>query len=277
MTRRQILFLFGFLCLGHVLLISAQVQSSAGVPVLQGVAFGAFSSLQRLTSAVADGTRTVWTTYFALSGVARENDALRAQIVDLQTQLQEQRAFGARARDLESLLALRNQQPFDTVPARVLAGSASPNVLTLTVDRGTADGIRPDMAVIESRGVVGRTIEPIGAHAATVQLLIGRNAAAAVVFERSQAGGLLLGGTVEPPLRAEYVPAAADVTIGERVTTSGQDGIYPPGLLVGTVRSVTRSTGPDRVIGIAPAVDFSHVAYVVVVRNAKPAEESPTR
>jgi rod shape-determining protein MreC len=121
------------------------------------------------------------------------------------------------------------------------------------------------MAVIGARGVVGRVVNPIAPHAATVQLLIDRLAAVAVTFERSNAGGIVVGGASDPPFHAEYVPVLADVQSGERVVTSGQDGIYPQGFLVGTVDRVSKGAGADRSILIRPAVDFSHVDLVLVV------------
>ena len=136
--------------------------------------------------------------------------------------------------------------------------------LTVTIDRGKDDGIEPDMAVIAARGVVGRVINPVSAHAATVQLLIGHSAAVAVTFERSKAGGMAVGGSIDPPLEAKFVPVLAEVQSGEHVMTSGQDGIYPPGLLVGTVERVSRANAGEREIAIRPAVDFSHVDIVLI-------------
>src|SRR6185295_11888023 len=113
-------------------------------------------------------------------------------------------------------------------------------------------------------GVVGLLISPVSPRAATVQLLVDRLAAVAVNFERSDAGGLVVGGSGDPPFHAEYVPPAADIQKGERVMTSGQDGIFPQGFLVGTVESVVHS-GSEREILIRPAVDFSHIDIVLVV------------
>ena len=254
---------------GHVLLISAQVQSKSGLPVLQALAFDGFARLQTGSAAVADTGRSFWTGYFALRGAARENESLRRQLLDTQAQLQQERAEADKARTLEDALELKHAQPLTTLSARVIAGSPSPSSLTVTIDRGASDGVAPDMAVIGAQGVVGRVISPVSAHAATVQLLSGRNANAAVTFERSNAGGIVSGGAASPPLRAEYVPVLAEVQAGERVMTSGQDGIYPPGLPVGVVDRVTRS-GADREIAVRPSVDFSHVDIVLVVLT-KPA------
>jgi rod shape-determining protein MreC len=260
---RRTLSLLTVICLGHVLLISAQVQSGSGVPVLESAAFGAFARIQRSLAAVADTGGGLWGSYVALRGAARENEELRRRILDLEGEVQEQQALASRARTLEEMLGLRRSQAAPTLAARVIAGSPAPGVLTVTVDRGTGDGVEPDMAVIGARGVVGRVIAPVARQAATVQLLIDQHAGAAITFERAAAGGVAVGnGTTT--LRARYVPMLAVVEAGERVMTSGQDGVFPPGFQVGTVESVA-GQGAEREIAIRPAVDFSHVDLVLIL------------
>ena len=267
MVRRQLAALLVVTCLGHVLLISAQVQSQSGIPVLEGTAFGLFARIQGLLAGGTDAGRSVWTHYFALRGAARENQALRERVLQLETEVQEQRALAGRARSLEEALGLKQTQPAPTLAARVIAGNPSPDVLTVTIDRGAADGLAPDMAVIGRGGVVGRIIGPVAPQASRVQLLVDRNAGVAVTFERSRAGGMVFGGADALPLRAELFPLATDIQAGERVETSGQDGIFPQGFLVGTVDNVT-GTGADRVVSVRPAVDFSHIDVVLVVVGA---------
>jgi rod shape-determining protein MreC len=265
MTDRRTLALLVTLCVGQVLLISAQVQSRDGLPVVQVVAFDAFARIQRITGGVTDTIGGIWGRYFGLRGVARENAALRQQVLDMAADLQQQRAIAAHTRSLEDILGLKPQIPVPTIAARVMAGNVSPGTLTVVIDRGSADGVTVDMAVLGASGVVGRVIGPVARHAATVQLLVDGNAAAAVVFERSQAGGIAMGGQSDGALVAEFVPVLADVQAGERVITSGQDGIYPAGFVVGTVESVTGAGSPNRTIRIRPTTDFSHVDIVLVV------------
>jgi rod shape-determining protein MreC len=276
MARRQTLSLLVTICLGHILLISAQVQSKSGLPVIESLAFDVFAKFQALTAGIADAGRNVWTSYFALRGAARENEALKGRILELETALQQEQAVAGRTRALEEALALQQSQPLQTLTARVIAGNPSPGALTVTIDRGSADGVDVDLAVMGSQGIVGRVILPVAAHAATVQLLIAPNAAAAVTFERSNAGGLVVGRASDPPLFAEYVPAAADVHIGEKVMTSGQDGIYPVGFPIGMVERVTPG-GTEREIGIRPSVDFSHIDVVLVLLTRPPRPEDRRR
>jgi rod shape-determining protein MreC len=267
MVRRQLASLLVVTCLGHVLLISAQVQSQSGIPVLESAAFGVFARIQGLLAGGADAGQSAWTHYFALRGAARENQALRERVLQLEGEVQEQRALAGRARSLEQALGLKQVQPVPTLAARVIAGNPSPDVLTVTIDRGTADGLAPDMAVIGRGGVVGRVIGPMAPKAARVQLLVDRNAGVAVSFERSGAGGMVFGGADAEPMRAELFPLAAEIQPGERVETSGQDGIFPQGYLVGTVDRVS-GAGADRAVTVRPAVDFSHIDVVLVVVGA---------
>jgi rod shape-determining protein MreC len=132
------------------------------------------------------------------------------------------------------------------------------------------------MAVIAPAGVVGRIITP-SARASKVQLLIDRNAAAGALVERSRAHGVVegTGGT----LRMNYVSGTADVQVGDTVVTSGIDGIYPKGFVIGQIESVQRGAGEFETIALRPAVDFSSVeaALVVVTPPAAPGEEAPPR
>lgn len=265
MVGRRVLALLVTVCLGHVLLISAQVQSKSGLPVIEAVAFDLFARIQRVTGGAADTGSGVWSHYFALSGAARENETLRQRIVELEGKIQQQQALVSQSRTLEESLALRAQSTEPMIAARVSAGNPAPGALTVTIDRGSADGVTTDLAVLGAQGVVGRVIGPVSSRAALVQLLVGRNAAAAVVFERSRAGGMMVGGSPDGMLRGEYVPVLADIQAGERVTTSGQDNIYPPGFLVGTVERVNRISSAEREIVVRPATDFSNVSIVLVV------------
>ncbi len=264
MQRRTVVLLI-VICLGHVLLISAQVQSRSGLPVLEAVAFGAFARVQQFTAGLADGVGGLWTNYFALRGAARDNEQLKQRILDLEGKLQQQQAIASRAQSLEALLAMRQAVPIPSLAARVIAGNPSPGWPTVTIDKGSDDGVALNMPVIGPTGVVGRIIAPLSQRAAIVQLLVDRTAGAAVTFERSGAGAMVVGGAATtPPLRAEYVPDSKDVQVGERVVTSGQDGIFPQGYLVGTVARVSR-VGGEREIAIEPAVDFSHIDIVLVL------------
>ena len=263
-------YLFTAITVGHIVLISVQVNADRGIPALETITFGAFAEVQRGVSSVVGGAKTWWDDYLALRTVRSDNERLRQEMSRLQIALQQERALARQSRWLEQLLELRSQAKLATVAARVIAGSASPDFRTLTIDKGTNDGLGPDMAVIAPRGVVGRIITP-GARAAKVQLLIDRNAAAGAVVERSRSQGIVEGTGGE--LRLNYVSGTADVKVGDVVVTSGIDGIYPKGFVVGQIESVGSGSGAFGAISIRPAVDFSSLEGVLVVLTPHPAED----
>jgi len=260
--RQRTGYLFMAVIIGHIILISAQVNTERGVPLLEAVTFGAFAEVQRGASSMIGGVRTSWDDYLALQSVRSDNEQLRNEVAQLQVALQQQRALAQQSRTLVDLLKLREGTKLDTVAAGVIAGSASPDFRTLTIDKGSADGLRPDMAVIAPAGVVGRIITP-SARAAKVQLLIDRNAAAGAIVERSRAQGVVEG--TGGSLQLNYVSGTADVKSGDVVSTSGIDGIYPKGFVIGQIESVERVAGAFGAIVIRPAVDFSSIEAVLVV------------
>jgi rod shape-determining protein MreC len=257
--------------LGHVLLISAQVNSRSGVPVLEEVAFGAFAEVERAISAGLSSVRRVWGDYVGLRNVKSENEALARELAAAQVALQQQRALADRARGLQRLLELRDRANLKTTAAEIIAAGASPDFQTLTIDKGASDGVSADMAVIAPAGVVGRIVMP-SARAAKVQLLIDRNAAAGALIERSRAQGVVTG-VGENRLLMNYVSEVSDVVVGDLVVTSGIDGIYPKGYVIGQIESVEKSGSSYKAITVKPAVDFTSIEEVLVVLTPTPARE----
>ena len=261
--RRRTGYLFLAVIVGHVILISTQVTTKRGVPMLEDAVFGVFSEVQRGANAVTTGVRTSWQDYFALQQVRSENDQLKKDIGDLRVRLQEERALAQQTQSLQKLLDLKSSTELSTTGASVIAGGASPEFRTITVDKGTQAGLRADMAVIAPAGVVGRVIQPSG-RASKVQRLIDRNAAAGALIERTRAQGVVVGSGAED-LRMEYVPGSAEVKAGDVVVTSGIDGIYPKGFVIGQIQSIRRAAGGYSDIVIKPAVDFTSLEAVLVV------------
>jgi rod shape-determining protein MreC len=252
----------------HVVLISAQVNTASGLPVLQVVTFGAFSEVQRGTMAMIDGVSGLWSGYVALQRVEQENLTLRQEVQTLQIRLQQERAEAQRTDNLRQLLELRERAQLDTTAAEVIAGPASPEFQTVTIDKGSSDGLATDMAVISPAGVVGRVILP-SRRASKVQLLIDVNAAAGALIERTRVQGVVVGAG-SGMLKMRYVPGTADVKTGDLVVTSGIDGIYPKGFVIGTIDVVAGGVGEYHEINVRPAVDFARLEEVLIVRTPPP-------
>jgi rod shape-determining protein MreC len=266
-------YLFLGMVLGHILLISSQVNTRSGGSVLEAMTFGIFAEAQRSISAGFSSVRDVWENYGGLRNVKHQNEELIRQLHEAQIAVQEQRALADRTRTLERLLDLRDRSNLQTVAAEIIAAGASPDFRTVTIDKGTGDGVGSDMAVIAPAGVVGRVVTP-SSRAAKVQLLIDRNAAAGALIERSRAQGVVTGGG-DDRLTLEYVSEIADVVVGDLVVTSGIDGIYPKGYVIGAVDAVEKSGSGSgyKKITVWPAVDFRSLEEVLIVTTPTPARE----
>lgn len=252
--------------IGHVVVISLQVNAPSGVSVFEGVTFGLFAEVQRGVARGVGGVAGLWHRYVGLRGVQAENDALRESVAQLQLRVQQEHARAQRVRGLEELLELRQDVDFLTISARVIAGDATPYFRTVTIDRGTADGVRRDAAVVSPDGVVGRVVGDPGPRAAKVQLLVDLRAAAGAMIERTRAAGVVKYDTGQALLRMEYVSNRDDVEPGDAVVTSGSEGIYPKGFPIGEVEEVRREAdGLSRTIYVRSKVDFSDLEDVLVI------------
>jgi rod shape-determining protein MreC len=269
--RQRSGYLFLAVMLGHIVLISSQLNSRSGVPVLEAFVFGMFAEVQRGVSTAVSSVGHVWTGYVGLRRVKTENDDLKRQLAAAEIAIQEQRALADRTRSLERLLDLRDRSNLKTIPSEIIAAGASPDFRTLTIDKGSRDGLRADMAVIVSAGVVGRIVVPT-LRAAKVQLLIDRNAAAGALVERSRAQGVVIGRG-DNRLELQYVSEVSDIVVGDIVVTSGIDGIFPKGFVIGQVESIDRSGGAYKRIVVRPGVDFAGLEEVLVVLTPTPVRE----
>jgi rod shape-determining protein MreC len=270
--RQRTGWLFMGVVVGHILLISAQVNTQRGVPMLEEVTFGTFAEVQRGAASALATIRDNWVNYVALQDVRAENAKLKEEMAALQIGLQQERALAEQSRTLQSLLELKSSVQLSTTAAAVIGGGASPDFRTMTIDKGTGEKLAADMAVLAPAGVVGRIVMPT-TRASKVQLLIDRDAAAGAVVERSRAQGVVVG-TGTDRFRLDHVPGAADIKVGDRVVTSGIEGIYPKGFLLGQIESIDRQSGEFANVVVRPAVEFSALEAVLVVLTP-PASEAP--
>lgn len=260
---------------GHLVLLSLQVGTASGAWVVQTFTLGAFSEMQRAVSGAAAAVGGLWNAYVDLQTVRTENESLRRELDAVRLRWQVDRAGAQRVRGLEALLGLRASAGLPTVGARVIASDATPYFRTVTIDRGWRDGVRRDLAVLSPAGVVGRIVGDPGYRASQVQLLIDRNAAAGAFVERTRAPGLVSGDMDDRLLRMEYVSILEAVEVGDTVVTSGSDGIYPKGFVIGDVTLVRRGPGTYRTIRVRPRVRFDDLDGVLVVLPGSPLPVSP--
>ena len=240
------------------------------------VAMAVTAPVQRAAVAGVDGAVNAWQQYVSLRSVRRENAHLLEENVRLRADvvgLAEARAENER---LRRLVHYDEASPGPKVVARVLGINPDPNRLTLRIDRGEGDGVRRGQAVVTADGVVGQVLRAT-ASAAEVLVVLDSNSRLGGRIQRTRARVGISGAGDDQPLKLEYLLRTEDLEEGDLVVTSGTDGVYPPGLVVGRVTSVQRQTsGMFLNAGVLPAVNFTKAEEVVVLAP-QPAAAFPTR
>jgi rod shape-determining protein MreC len=202
--------------------------------------------------------------YVFLSGVQQENRDLRKIIDRLKEENNRLRESLQTDERLKKLSSFRSQFPYPSQLAQIYARGASSWFKTVLINKGEGNGIAKDMAVATSEGVVGRVIE-VSPGTAKVLLIIDPNSAVDVVIQRSRVQGIM-EGKVDEVCILKYVQKNEDVQVGDIVVASGLGGVFPKGLLVGTVSQVDRMRpGIFQYIEVSPSVDLSKLEEVLVL------------
>src|SRR5215475_1390617 len=185
------------------------------------------------------GTGNTWREYIYLRGVRQENRDLKMEIERLRLEQVRLSEDAEQARRLQNLLAFKEQFIQKTVPAQVIGGSGSELSRSVFIDKGSNDGIGPDMAVITADGIVGKVLRTQGSTS-QVLLINDQSSGVGAILENTRLQGVLRGTTVGEVV-LERVMSDETVAAGELVRTSGGDAIFPKGLSVGTVTKVNRT------------------------------------
>jgi rod shape-determining protein MreC len=202
--------------------------------------------------------------------LAAQNDSLRAENENLRQQVRSLSEAGRENLRLQQLLALKDRPTRPTLGARVIGRDASNWWRSIQIDRGTQDGVRENLAVINTEGLVGKVVSATKGEA-RVLLLIDPDCKASALLQDTREPGVVAGSesvfSREPFCVMTYVNRAAKTKPGELVVTSGLGGIFPKGILIGTVVSagLNKQTGMFQDVRIKPAVDFRRLEEVLVM------------
>ena len=273
---RLLLVAFVALSIG-VITLDFQTEGEGPLDKARDAAGAVVAPIQRGVSVVVRPVRNFFSSIGDLSSLRDENEQLRDELGELRVTAERAEAIEddlAAARD-----ALRLDEPWfkmEHEPVELLANQAANYKWSITITKGEAAGIEPNMAVIDPTegGLVGKTVAPITDNTATVLLLIDANAAAKAKIERVNDTGLVTGNGGGEPLSMDYVNPDSSVDVGDTVVTSTYDGgVFPPNIPIGEVSSVTPSeTSLTQSIEIEPVVDFDSLQILHVLLETGPVE-----
>lgn len=238
------------------------------------------SPLQSASSKASGATTGFFEQIWNFRSTAQQNEQLKDRLSQLEQELNIARQAAAENERLKALLNLNEQLNIQSVPARVIARDPSVWFNTITINRGSSSGIATNMPVVTAGGIVGRVIT-VSPWASQVMLITDEKAGAgAVVGQLGQSGAL---GSVRGRadlgvalIEMRYVSGLETVELNDSVMTTGQDGIYPPGLNVGRVVDVKKGTATQaHHILIQPGAQLDHLEEVAVLLYKPPPRSVP--
>ena len=256
--------------------LAVQVHRPAGpgapdgleVTLARSWVVGAVTPVERLTHNSGAFLRSAWSGYIGLRHMHEQNLALQHQIDTLRLQQAAIAEDAIEGQRLQSLLAFQQHYIGSTVAASVIGTSGSELSRVLYIDKGLADGLKPDMAVITPDGIVGkiRDVFPQAPHTAQVLLINDQTSGAGVVLARTRVRAVLRG-TTAGYLQIGNLTPDDRIKPGEQVLTSGGDQVFPRGLPVGTIVSIAPDPEhqPYTAIRLKPAANLAQLEEVLVV------------
>lgn len=256
-------FLYGLMITALLMIIVSTVgRSHFNVP--QKFGLEVVGKGQYVVTRILAGISNVWNGYIALVHVRRENRILRDELDRALNNNHQYREAMAENIRLRKLLQVKEGHPAPTLTAQIIGRDPSLWFHTLTIDRGTSDGIEKGMPVINAEGVVGQIMET-SRSTAKVLLAHDPNSAVNALVQKNRVQGIVKGEGSQAYTML-YILKNADVEEGDLIVTSGLGGSFPKGIPVGTVASVTKSKrGMFQNITITPAVNFSRMEHLIVI------------
>lgn len=209
-------------------------------------------------------------TFFSdITTLKQENEDLKQKNSDLEKSLRELEIIKSENETLKEYVNLKDKYTeYTTVPGYVINKDTSNYSNIIVINIGENDGIKANMAVISDEGLVGHVIS-VTNSTAKVQTLIDTSSVVS-----SSAGSandnIIVKGTLDDKtvLKATSIPTSATLLEGDKVETSGLGGIYPKGILIGTVKTISNTKNlTNRYALIDPAVNFNKLQTVLVITN----------
>ncbi|HEY4010265.1 MAG TPA: rod shape-determining protein MreC [Acidobacteriaceae bacterium] len=251
--------------------IPGSAPDSHKVTLLRRWTVALVTPIERLVHGTGLHTRGVWDNYIDLRHTRERNQQLRQEITQLR---EEEAAFAedaAQGRRLQAVLGFQQQYISKTVAAQVIGTSGTDRSHVLYIDKGLADGLRPNQPVITPYGVVGK-LRDVFPHTAQLLLISDSSSGAGVLLESTRIRGILRG-TTSGEVQINNLTQDDRIKPGDQVVTSGGDQVFPRGLPVGTIESIAPDPlhQPYTAITIKPAADLNRLEEVLVITGTSSA------
>ena len=229
--------------------------------------------VQSPVTTVSSSVNNYFQSISSLRTAQSENDILKQRIQKLEIEVKQKEDLAFESSRLKALLELKEQSPYDILPAQIIGRDPSAWFDTSIINRGSLDGVKLNMPVATNGALVGRVIavSPLTAQIALITKDKSGLGAVIGALGSSNALGVVSGTGKTETLEMGYVPGSVEVKVGETVYTTGQDGIYPPGLKLGEIVEVRAGSASEALkIFIKPSANLYAMQEVAVLLYEPP-------
>ena len=204
-----------------------------------------------------------------IEGLKTENEELKSKNSELEKKLREFEIMKSENETLKEYMNLKEKySDYESIPAYIINKDMSNYSSVVVINAGGKDGVKPNMAVISEKGLVGYVISTTD-NTAKVQTILDTATAVSATISTSK-DSIIVRGTLENnnTVKATYIPTEAELLQNDVVETSGQGGIYPKGIRIGTIKEIVNTKNiTDRYAIIETYTDFSKLGTVLVIKN----------
>ena len=251
----------------HLILISLnRVPGQPNIRYLQVVMMAGFTPLQWLASHGVSSVKSMWGGYFDLRGAKRENEWLKARNSQLDSQIIELREKAKLFEQIEDLNRAPALSSYRRVNAMVIGRDPDNWFKTVIIDRGSLAGVEKDQPVVTTEGLVGRVVNVSPISSRVLLITDERHGAGAVVAQTAENRLVgVLKGKNQSLCELKPLSEGGNLVNGEQVITSGQDQLYPRGLLIGRVKNLSDQGSLPASIDVEPAAALQKLETVAVL------------
>jgi len=261
------------LLLGNFILMAFDAKTGSEERVIRIWTQAAANFVQSPVTSINSAVTSYFQSIVNLRSAQSENDVLKQRVQELEVELQNRESLAAENARLNSLLGLKNQSNYKLLPAQIIGRDPSVWFDALIINRGSLDGVKLNMPIVDNGGVVGiaTAVSPLTTQISLITKAKQSEGGVIGELATSNALGVVSGTGRTDMLEMGYISGSVEVKAGEIVYTNGQEGIYPAGLKIGEiveVRSGSATTAHQ--IFIKPSAAFSSMQEVAVLLYEPP-------
>lgn len=232
--------------------------------------------LQRGIKSVGDSIKGTINFFRDVRTSQQENAELKKKLQEAERDLEKVYRLEKENEDLKKLLSFKDQFIQELVGCNVTSKDAGNWFEIFTIDRGSKDGIAVNDPVINANGLVGR-VSRVDLLSSKVVSIIDTESSVSARLSKSRDLVILKGDAqlrMDGLCRLDYIPPDVEVSVGDKVETSGMSSLYPKGIIIGEIIQVIKNEGQyDYYAIVKPAVDFRRLEEIAVIKMIQEVSE----